>query len=152
MTLTRNADGVLTRDYVSAAASGAAPPPMTARIQQTALSWNDLALAFLWWPDGRIVDRDTVRGRDCRVLDVPNPAATRDLDGVHSVRLWVDRELFLLLQAESRDARGKPLRKLWVRSLKKIDERWMLKDLEVQAYPAAERTRLHVSGVETVEP
>jgi hypothetical protein len=59
-------------------------------------------------------------------------------------RLWVDRHVFALLEAEARDAEGRPLRRLSVKSLRKMDGQWTLQDLEVRTPAAGTRTRLHV--------
>jgi hypothetical protein len=53
----------------------------------------------------------------------------------------------MLLQAEALDPGGKAVRRLWVRSVKKINERWIIKDLEVEGFPAEHRTRLDVRDV-----
>ena len=48
-------------------------PPLTERIEDTDVTWMDLTLAYLWWPDGKTVGEEEVRGRACWVLDVPAP-------------------------------------------------------------------------------
>jgi hypothetical protein len=127
--------------------------PLHTRIQETDISWADLTLAFLWWPNSRVVGDDTVRGRECLVLDIPAPErAPTSVDEINSmpytsVRLWVDREMLMLLQAEGRDSEGDPMRKLWVKSLKKIDGQWMIKDMEIQSFPPIHRTRLRIREV-----
>jgi hypothetical protein len=52
----------------------------------------------------------------------------------------------MFLRAEGLDAKGKQVRILWIKSFKKINDRWMLKDLEVQASPI-HRTKLVVREV-----
>ena len=131
------------------------------QIQQTDMTWADLTLSFLWWPDSSIVDHDSVRGRACIVVDVPSPPL--DDSGVAaspgpaaasyaSTRLWIDRELLMLIQALGLDKDGDPIRKLWVDSLKKIDGQWMIKDLEVQSYPPKQRTRVRVREISVAAP
>ena len=133
------------------------------RIQRTDLTWADVSLSFLWWPDSRLVGADSVRGRDCFVVEVPAPPAE---DGAlpatagaaagsapyATVRLWIDSELLMLIQALGQDADGRPLRKLWVDSLKKIDDQWMIKDLEVQSYPPRQRTRFRIREISVAAP
>ena len=63
------------------------------------------------------------------------------------VRLWIDEELRMLLQAEGLDAEGDVVRKLWIKSFKKVDDRWMIKDMEVQRYPIRHRTRLSIKEI-----
>lgn len=150
LTLVRHADGKLETHYASGSPLAPAPtPPLDARIQDADLSWTDLSLDFLWWPGGKIVGSDEVRGRPCLIVDVPAPARTvgtetPSKDAYAHVRVWVDRDLFLLLQAEAYNAAETRVRRLWVRSLQKRHDRWMIKDLEIQAYPPVQRTRLHI--------
>jgi hypothetical protein len=138
-------------------------PPLAAAVQDTDLTWTDLTLAFLWWREGEHLRTETVRGRACDVVAVrpPRPAPTAP-GGAHDpadgatpyarVHLWIDQALRMLMQAEAFDADGRRLRRLWVKSIKKIDERWMIKDMEVQGIDPTRRTRLRildVAGTET---
>lgn len=129
-------------------------PPVTApldalngRVQQTDLTWLDLSLAFLWWRGGLVVGTESVRGRTAIVADVAPPAG-RPTDPYARVRLWIDDQARILLQAEGYDAEGHAVRTLWVKSFKKIDDRWMIKDLEVQQYPAVHRTKLRINDAQ----
>ena len=53
----------------------------------------------------------------------------------------------MLLQAEGYSEDGNLVRRLWVKGFKKINERWMIKDMEIQSYPYRHRTRLRVREV-----
>ena len=119
-------------------------------IESTDLTWADLSLSFLWWRGGRIVGTDTAKGRDCYLVDVPAPAWGADSTGYSRVRLWVDQSLHMLLRADAFDANDKHVRRLWVRSLKKMEGRWMIKDMEVQSYPPVQRTRLRIHSAKAV--
>jgi hypothetical protein len=138
-------------------------PPLFDTIQSSDISWADLALTFLWWKGGEVTRLDEIRGRRCYVVEVPAPDTPRNIDpeGAHTkgtgkpyaaVRLWIDEELRMLLQAEGLDAGGGLVRKLWVKSFKKIDDRWMIKDMEVQGYPVRHRTKLSVREVTADAP
>ena len=138
-------------------------PPLFDTIQFSDISWVDLALTFLWWKDGKLAGSDEVKGRKCHIVEVPAPVGTivPDTDvGTNgetgtpyaAVRLWIDRELLMLLQAEGLDASGNLVRKLWVKSFKKINDRWMIKDMEVQTYPVKHRTKLVIREVTADAP
>jgi len=129
----------------SAGRGEAQPPDLSGAIQGTDISWMDLTLSFLWWKGGRITaDNEEVKGRTCYEVEVPAPAA---YSGPYAkVRIWVDGKRHMLVQAEGVDARDKQIRILWVKSIKKINDRWMLKDLEVQSSPI-HRTKLVVREV-----
>jgi hypothetical protein len=118
-------------------------------IESTDLTWADLSLSFLWWRGGRIVGTDRAKGRDCYLVDVPAPAWGEESTGYSRVRLWIDQSLHMLLRADGFDPDDTHVRSLWVRSLKKTDDRWMIKDMEVRRYPSVHRTRLRIHSVET---
>lgn len=118
-------------------------PPLSEPIQGTDMSWTDLTLDFLWWPRCVPVGEDDIRGRKTFVVDLYPPADSPD--SIYSrVRAWIDQKEFILLRAQGYDATDTLTRELWIKSLKKIDERWMIKDLEVQQYPVEHRTKLRV--------
>ncbi len=129
-------------------------PDLYAPILDTDLSWADLSLSFLWWPGGAFAGEERIRGYACHIVEIPAPQ--REMEGMDSaepyakVRLWIEKKHAMLLQAEAYDAEGNPVRRLWVRSLRKIGERWMIKDLEVQRHRSPSRTKLTIR--EAVEP
>lgn len=121
-------------------------PDLFGAIQESDVSWMDLSLSFLWWPGGTISGEEEIRGRNCHIVDLPSPAEYKSR-GCSRVRLWVDEELRMLMKAESYGPNDDLKRKLWVKSFKKIEERWMIKDMEIQSYPDHHRTRLRVQEV-----
>jgi hypothetical protein len=129
----------------STAGGGGKKTDLFGPVQGTDVSWMDLTLSFLWWKGGQIVRQDDeIKGRSCYVVEVSAPAGQ---SGQYAkVRIWIDAKLHMLLQAEGLDANGRQVRILWVRSFKKIHDRWMLKDLEIQASPE-HRTKLVVREV-----
>ena len=120
-----------------------APRP-TDTIMGTDVTWLDVGLDFVWWRNPRIVGEETVKGRTCDILEVDPPAP---LPGCAHARLWVDRDQFVVAQAAQIAADGRQIRKLWVRSVQKVDDRWIFKDLEVEKTGSAHRTRLHFDRV-----
>ena len=127
-------------------------PDLFQHIQGTDVSWADLTLSFLWWRGGSIVRTDEVRGRECYVIEVPapqrvTPNSARDSAKYSRALLWIDKKLHMLLRAEAYDSRNKLMRRLWVKSLKKIGDRWMIKDMEIQGFPPIHRTKLSIKEV-----
>lgn len=120
-------------------------PDLFAPVHDSDMSWMDMTLSFLWWKGGQITGMEEIKGRKCYVIEVPSPAGTNN--GYAKAKLWIDEELRMLLQAEGYDASGKIIRKLWVKSFKKIDDRWMVKDLEISSYPEIHRTKLQINQV-----
>lgn len=140
-------------------ASGTQPvsgklPPANENIQATDVAWSDLTLSFLWWPTARLIGRDTFRGRDCLVVELipPETPAANAADSVlpETRRLWVDEKLFVFLQMEVRLA-GQPARRMITRSFKKINDQWMVKDLEIRAIGLSHRSLLQIEDVKIQE-
>ena len=151
MTFRRSAGVAPQVSYVIGGNRMADPPSLAANIQSTDITWMDLSLSFLWWGNGTILRSERIRGRTCYVVEVPAPASPPRVDaaaGAYAkVLLWIDADLHMMLQAEGYGRDGKALRTLWIKSLKKIKGRWMIKDLEVQETAAAHRTKMTVRDV-----
>jgi len=135
-------------------------PDLSVAIQDTDLSWLDLTLSFLWWKAETIVGKEEIRGRPCYIVEVrPSFSSQRDAkatpaDAAQVARyakahLWIDEQLHMLLQAQGFDSEGKIVRSLWIKSFKKIDDRWMIKDMEIQS-SESHRTKLLIHDVQDV--
>ena len=127
-------------------------PDLFDSIQGSDVCWVDLALSFLWWDGAQVVGSERVLNRDCHVVDIPAPAdlAVRAVPAGGRcawVRVWIDKEMKMLFQAEGLDASRVPLRRLWVRSFKRFDQRWMIKDMEVQQFSGDHRTKLQIHDI-----
>lgn len=119
-------------------------PAYSGRIRGTDMTWMDLTLDFLWWKDVRFDDTPrgvSHNGRDCDILVTVPPGP---IPGCSAVRVWVDRQLRCVMQAEQLDPQGSAVRKMWVQRVKKIDERWMIRDMEIETLNSGHRTRLFV--------
>ncbi len=109
---------------------GAPAPSLDQIIQNTGLSWMDLTLGFLWWNGGQIIGQEENRGQPCYVLDRHAPIG--GMTPYASVRIWVDKRVSMLLQAHGYDKLANLTRRMSVKSFKKINHDWMIKDLEVE--------------------
>lgn len=116
------------------------------RVQDTDISWIDLALAYLWWPNGKTVGAERVRGRFCYVVDLPAPAG--ESGAYDGVRLWIDPQIGILLQAAAYDEAGQLVKLLEVKSFKKIRDVWIIQNIDVQSFPARHKTSLKVKKAE----
>jgi hypothetical protein len=149
LTVSRPTDGPARMDFEAGEPPAAGGPPAPGDpIGDSDLTWSDLSLGFLWWPAPRLAGVDTVLGRECILLDLDAPPDGR---AARCARLWIDRELRVVLQAEAYDAAGNLVRRLAVRSVKKTDGHWMIKDLDVERPGAARRTRLRVHAVRALD-
>lgn len=136
-------DDVLRAQYRQGSPLQKTPAPdLFAPIRDTAMSWGDLSLSFLWWQGGTVIGTEEIRGQECVVLEITAPD---EEGGIYDhVRLWIDRRHRMLLQAEGYDARGRRVRRMQVRSFRKIGEEWMVKDIVIRRYPGTMRTNLRI--------
>ena len=114
------------------------------RVIGTALDCGDLAMPFLWWEVKSSLDRDKSRGRDCFVIDFESPGENE----ISRVRAWIDSSIFIVLRAESYGIDDKLLKQVVVKSFKKIDDQWIIKDLEISEASSTVKT---VVTVETMD-
>jgi len=128
----------------------AAIPAQNARIQSTALCWMDLTLGFLWWNGGKIIGRVEARGQPCYLLD--RRAPQENLVPYARVQLWVDTRISMLIQADGYDKMENLSRRLSIKSFKKFNHEWMIKDLEVEDLAHHSATLLRIRDAAATEP
>jgi hypothetical protein len=117
-------------------------------VRGTDITYQDLALRFLYWKNSRIEGEQTVRTFSCWMilLQQGNP----NIDYA-SVRVWVAKQSGALLRAEAWDAQSRLVKKFEVISGQKIEGKWFLKQMRIERYdPAsgnlASRTYLEIKG------
>ena len=98
-------------------------------VRGTAITYEDLALKFLYWPNARVVGSDFIRTRNCWKLQLRAPDHDPQ-DG--SILLWVDKESGALMRMEGYDPAGKLIKRFEVVSAQKIEDRWYLKQMRVE--------------------
>lgn len=150
LNITWSLDGRPSYEYFKGDDLEEAPMPrLDTPLDGLEITWTDLSLSFLWWPGAKTVGTDRVRGRFCYIVEIPAP---EDQQGAYAgVRLWIDPETSLLLQADALAGRDRLARRLQVKSLKKIDEVWMVQNLDMYSYPSRLKTTLRVRKLETLD-
>lgn len=113
------------------------------------LDWADLSLSFLWWSDPRLIGSERVRGRFCYIVDITAPED--EVGRYAGVRLWIDPETSLMMQADAYDERNRPVRRLQVKSLRKMDDIWMVQNLDILDHTTRERVTLRVRQVKVLD-
>lgn len=111
------------------------------RLLDTDITWSDLTLDYLWWNDisfDTVKESETTQGIICRVLLLKN--------GDRTVRVWIDKRTGAMLQAHEL-VKGEVKRELFCTSLKKFDDRWAPKNIEVGPPGAKYRTKIVVEAV-----
>lgn len=99
----------------------------------TDVTFEDLSLRFLYWPQGTILPHDHtafIKGRKCYIVDVPNPVLG---SGSYAwIRAWIDVEMGALWQIDAFDAQGKHLKRFSITSVQKTDESWFFKQMRIE--------------------
>ncbi|MEP7072152.1 MAG: outer membrane lipoprotein-sorting protein [Verrucomicrobiota bacterium] len=98
-------------------------------VRGTAITYEDLAFGFLYWPNARVVGSDFLRTRSCWKLQLQSPSNESQYGRMD---LWVDKEGGALMRMEGFDRSGKLKRRFEVVSAQKIDDRWFLKQMRVE--------------------
>src|SRR5256885_389298 len=105
------------------------PEKLSQKIRGTVVTYEDLALKFLYWQNARVLGDETVRTRSCWKLQVVAPA--RDSQ-YWNVVIWVDKANGALMRMEAYAWDGKLAKRFEVISAQKIDNRWFLKQMRVE--------------------
>jgi hypothetical protein len=98
-------------------------------VRGTAITYEDLALKFLYWPNSRVIGSDFIRTRNCWKVQLQAPAGNPQYG---SILLWVDKDSGALMRMEGYDSAGKLIKRFEVVSAQKIEDRWYLKQMRVE--------------------
>ena len=99
------------------------------KIRGTSVTYEDLALKFLYWPNARVLGDETVRTRSCWKLQLQPPSRDSQYSNVF---LWIDKASGALMRMEGYDWNGQLAKRFEVVSAQKIDNRWFLKQMRVE--------------------
>jgi len=99
------------------------------KIRGTGITYEDLALKFLYWPNPKLAGEENVRTRNCWKLQLQAPSRQSQYS---NVVLWIDKTSGALMRMESYDWNGQLAKRFEVVSAQKIDNRWFLKQMRVE--------------------
>lgn len=103
-----------------------------------AVTAEDLSLGFLYWPDARLMGRESVRTRPAWKIEL-RPGKRGSEFAV--VRVWLDEASGALLRIEGFDWQGRLLRRFEVVSGQRIDGQWMLKQMRIEKFSPENSSR-----------
>jgi hypothetical protein len=108
------------------------------KIRATDITYEDLSMRFLYWPNPVKLDKETVKHRTCWKLRLNNP----DTSGAYGVAfIWVDSTSGGIMRMEGYDRQGKLIKRYEVISGMKVGDGWMLKQLRIESFDAATKKR-----------
>jgi len=111
------------------------------------ITYEDLALRFLYWKNPRLLESETVRSRDAWKIEIPAPRGASQY-GV--VRVWIDKQSAALLRIEGYDPTGRIVKRFEVVSAQKIDGQWMLKQMRVERIDPETRKTTGITYLEVL--
>jgi Outer membrane lipoprotein-sorting protein len=105
------------------------PAEFDQKIRGTDVTYEDLALKFLYWPNARVVGQENIRSRNCWKLQLTAPSRQSQYS---NVLLWIDKESGALMRLEGYDWKGQLAKRFEVISAQKIEHRWFLKQMRIE--------------------
>src|SRR3979409_1776945 len=116
-----------------------APAQFDHKVRGTAVTYEDLALKFLYWPNARVTGENSISLRNCWKLELKAPNRQSQYSNVW---LWVDKEGGALMRMDGYDWNAKLVKRFEVISAQKIDDRWFLKQMRIEEFdPASGKVR-----------
>lgn len=109
------------------------PAQFDHKVRGTAITYEDLALKFLYWSDARVLGEEQVRSRRCWKLELRPPSHDSQYS---SVLLWVDKNTGAFMEMEGYDWQGRLIKRFEVISAQKIEGRWFLKQMRIEELQA----------------
>lgn len=97
-------------------------------IEGTDLSYEDLAMRFLYWPKGIVDGIQEIKGQKCWVVRLANPTQT---GRYAQVRVWVHKKSQALMQVVGYNAGGRPLKRFAVTDVMKVGDAYTLRRMRV---------------------
>ena len=105
------------------------PAELDRKIRGTSVTYEDLALKFLYWSNAEILGVEKTSNRDCWKLRL-RPASRQSQ--YSNVLLWVDKATGALIRVEGYNWKGLLVKRFEVVSAQKINDRWYLKQMRIE--------------------
>jgi Outer membrane lipoprotein-sorting protein len=106
-----------------------APAQFDRKVRGTGITYEDLALRFLYWQTGRVTGENEIRTVSCWKLEMKAPSRQSQYSNVW---LWVGKGNGALMKMEAYDWNAKLLKRFEVVSGQKIEGRWFLKEMRIE--------------------
>lgn len=125
------------------------------RVRGSSLTYEDLALRFLYWPGVKLLGTEQFRTRPAWLLEL-HPHDKHSLYG--AARVLIDQGSGALLRVEGFDWEGRLIKRFEVVSVQRIEGQYFLRSMRVETFDpitrkVTDRTYLDVTGLgETTPP
>jgi hypothetical protein len=105
------------------------PAQFDHKVRGTSITYEDLALRFLYWQTGSVTGENMIRTVSCWKLEMKAPSRQSQYSNVW---LWVGKENGALMKMEAYDWNAKLAKRFEVVSGQKIEDRWFLKEMRIE--------------------
>jgi len=105
-------------------------PEFEQNVRGTPVTYEDLALKFLYWPNAKVVGEDSINTRRVWKLELQPPSRQSQYS---RVIVWTEQESGALLRMEGYDWSGRLAKRFEVVSVQKIEGRYFLKQMRIES-------------------
>ncbi len=109
-------------------------------IAGTDVSYEDLTLRFLYWPNAKLEGEEKINGEQCYKIRLNNPGG----DGAYGVvYVWVHKKYGAFWQIRAHDRKGVPLKEFQVKEVMKLPDNkgYTIKEMRVNVLLPNARTK-----------
>lgn len=118
---------------------------LTTAIGGTDLTYEDLALRFLYWPGATLEGSEEVGGQDCWKIRVNKPKGTA---GAYEVAyVWVHKKYGAFMRIRAHNKAGGLIKEFQVEDVMQIQNVWTLRKMQVATCDPATGRRSSVTSV-----
>lgn len=118
---------------------------LTTPIGGTDLTYEDLALRFLYWPGATLEGSEEVGGQDCWKIRVNKP---KDTAGAYEVAyVWVHKKYGAFMRIRAHNKAGGMIKEFQVEDVMQIQNVWTLRKMQVATCDPATGRRVSITDV-----
>jgi Outer membrane lipoprotein-sorting protein len=101
------------------------------KVRGTGVTYEDLALKFLYWPNARVTGENSIQTRNCWKLELKAPNRQSQYSNIW---LWVDKNGGAIMRMDGYDWNARLVKRFSVVSGQKIEGRWFLKQMRIEEF------------------
>lgn len=104
-------------------------PEFNQNVRGTGITFEDLALRFIYWAKARVVGEDSIKTRRVWKIELEPPGRQSQYSRVF---VWCEQQSGALMRMEGYDWNGKIVKRFEVVSVQKIEGRYFLKQMRIE--------------------
>lgn len=122
------------------------PKKLVMPVGASDLTYEDLALRFLYWPNPKLEGTEPVGGQDCHKIRIDKPKGTAGR--YEAVYVWVHTKFGAFMRIRGHDRNGGLLKEFQVEDIMQIaKDTWTLRKMQVSSHNPANGRRTSITHV-----